>query len=795
MRRYRWLLVVLASLLLIGIAPVRAEDSKTSEKNNIITVQPTRRDEDLPTVIGADDVAKIDHLQSDLVVTVPSSPVSPDDQVVFVTSGDQLGFLNINDGSSVELTSDALGPFMPLPLLGISQFTWLDNETLGTLALNFAARTPDQSLVLLGINRDTLELSGDYVVLPQDLGIVSVSPDLLHFLMVVIPPDAATSSGASAGAAQMLQTTRVQVTLPQVEVAARAETPRLPQSLQARAGQARAQFADLLGRFKLMQDTPVDEGITVTEKTLDLVTYNAISGERSYVTTVPEASSLFGESWAPDSSRMAISLISLRQPDDPRPLYDGALLSEVFYRDATGNIPPSENPLLQNNNTYLVDLNSHAVQILSAAGPGAPPLLAAAGWSPDGGTLLVKAWYPTKLKGRTYPIYTPQFSDRVSYRFYDMSLAQTGELNSNLLAGGAFSQATALFVSPDELIFRGADGSNRHPYYYNRVSGELRNLADRAGTYGAIVSTHHSRQIVLVYQSFISPPDVYRLGWDGKGFARLTWANEELRQLANLREDPVSFKLRSGAVRVGTLIQPADAAFPPKNKPLIVWQEGGPGVAMFNSWATNVENPYSLLPTFGFPVLVVPLAGRPGYTPAVFNALADTGNFGQIDIDEQAEIVQQMVSRGWTNKRKVGIVGCSYGGYFTWQSITRHPDTYAAANPQCALVDTITEWTRGYDALMPYLEGLPPYSNLPEYQKDSPAYNVGKVKAAVLSFQGSDDFLPVVQGENMHLRLYNAGKDAKMVKFIGEGHGLQDPKNQLYAAQQQLDWFRTHLAP
>jgi dipeptidyl aminopeptidase/acylaminoacyl peptidase len=520
-----------------------------------------------------------------------------------------------------------------------------------------------------------------------------------------------------------------------------------------------------------------------------------VSGESHYVTTVPEATSLLGSAWAPDSSRMAISFVSFSDPDDPRPNFDGALLSEILYRDATGNIPPAENPILQGNNTYLVDLGSHAVQILRGAGPGAPPLLLADGWSPDGGTILVKTWYPAKIRGRSYPIYGPQFSERASYRFYNMELRQTGELNASILSAGTASEGIAFFVSPDEVIVRGMAGSNRHPYYYNRVSGELRNIADRAGTYGVIVSTNRSRQLVLVYHSFTTPPDVYRLGWDGKGFSRLTWFNEELRQFANLRQNPVSFTLRSGATRVGTLIQPADAPFPPRSAPLVVWQQGGPGVPMYNAWNTNVENPYSLLPAFGLPVLVTPLAGRPGYTPAAFNALVDGANFGQIDIDEQAEIVQQMVARGWTNRGKVGITGCSYGGYFAWQSVIRHPDTYAAANPQCSLVDVITEWARGYHALAPSIEGLPPFNSPAEYRNDSPVYNTGRVKAAVLSFQGSDDFLPVVLGENTHLQLYNRGANARMVKFLGEGHGLFNPKNQLYAAQEQLAWFRTYLKP
>jgi dipeptidyl aminopeptidase/acylaminoacyl peptidase len=214
---------------------------------------------------------------------------------------------------------------------------------------------------------------------------------------------------------------------------------------------------------------------------------------------------------------------------------------------------------------------------------------------------------------------------------------------------------------------------------------------------------------------------------------------------------------------------------------------------MVSYWRSNVENPYALLPGLGVALLVTPLAGRPGYTPAVFNALADGANYGQLDIDEQAEIVRQMVQRGWTSRGKVGITGCSYGGYFTLQSLARHPGLYAAANPQCALVDMITEWSRGYDRLMPYLEGLPPYNNLAEYRRDSPTYNAGAIDAAVLTFHGTEDYLPIVQNENLHLQLLNRGLSARMVRFLGEGHGLGDGANQLYAAQEQISWFREYL--
>jgi dipeptidyl aminopeptidase/acylaminoacyl peptidase len=455
-------------------------------------------------------------------------------------------------------------------------------------------------------------------------------------------------------------------------------------------------------------------------------------------------------------------------------------------------MPPAINPILQNNNTYVVEAASGAARILRPDAGAAPPLLVAEDWAPDGESLLVSAWYPARLRGRTYPIYTPQFSERSALRVYDSQLRQVGQLQSNLFSGSAWVGVVAELVSPDEVLFR-ASGVNRPIYYWNRASGELRNLADRAGSYFNVFSTNQSREVIYTHTSYSTPPDVYRMGWDGKNVARLTWMNEELRLLADLREDPVRFTLPGGVVREGVLIQPAAAAFPPRNAQIIVWQEGGPGSAMNNRWGAIVERPFALLPGMGFALLITPLAGRPGYTPASFNSLVDGSNFGATDIDEQAAIMREMIRRGWTSQGKLGITGCSYGGYFTLQSIARHPDLYAAANPQCGFVDLFTEWARGYDALAPYLMGLPPYELPDEYRRDSPAYNVSRIKASVLTFHGTEDYLPMVQNENLHLQLNNRGLPARMLRFVGEGHGLASEDNQRYAAQEQVRWFRLHL--
>lgn len=776
MRPRRWVLALVLLALVASVAPAQAG----SLPNNIFVVDPS--EDPPPDLLQPEEVERIEQLQN-AAFPLPFSEVSPNDESVLLVSDDDLVILDLADGATRLIDPAPFERFVPLPLLGFSRFSWLDAETLGVLALDLGATSAEEAFVLLQIDRLSTEIRGETLSIPPDVGLISAAPDLRQ-LLVVLPPEEATNDDAVGRA----RAVGVRMILPQLGAAG--ADPR-PEPATLRGAMARARAHPAMARIWGWQEEE-DGMVAATPETLDLALINASQPGFRYITTVPEASVLGSETWSDDSRKLAFSLYGLPDGDDPRPNFDGARFSDEVYRDVTGNLPPSLNPLLQKNNTYLVDAASGATQILRSDAGAAPPLLFAESWAPDGAHLLVSAWYPARLQGRTHPIYVPQFSERSALRVYNSELRQVGQLQSNLFSGSAFASVVAEMVSPDEVLFR-ASGANRHLYYWNRVSGELRNLADRAGSYFNVFSTHQSRQVVFTHASYSNPPDVYQMGWDGKGLARLTWLNEELRLLADLREDVVSFRLPGGVVREGVLIQPASAAFPPRNVPIVVWQEGGPGVAMNNLWATNVEAPFALLPGMGVALLVTPVAGRPGVTPTSFNSLADRNNFGAIDIDEQAAIAREMIRRGWTSSSKLGITGCSYGGYFTLQSVTRHPDLYAAANPQCGFVDLFTEWSRGYASLAPYLMGLPPYNIPEEYRRDSPAYNANRIKAALLTFHGTLDFLPMVQNENIHLRLVNNGVPARMVRFVDEGHGLASPDNQLYAAQEQVQWFRTHL--
>jgi dipeptidyl aminopeptidase/acylaminoacyl peptidase len=787
MRPYRWLIAVLIFVVLAAAAPAQAQ---VPPRNNIETVLPVREGQEQPFFLPSEEIELIKRLQRDPVYPLAITSVSPDDQAVLIQLGESLAFMNIEDGSTIELPLESFGPFIPLPFLANISFSWIDDRTLGSLALNLAAERVEDLFVALLIDRVTLELSGFAVNLPPDFGLVNVSPDLTRYFLVRLPEDELTGEEGLHAATQT-----VQARLMRQPPGLRSESQlTLPAHMQARLDRALRARPNLLDPIRLMQSDPTDGTVETTARTVDLFTYDARDGRVGYITTIPEATALFNAVWSPNSDKLAFSVFGIADPDRNRPFFDGALLSEEIYRDVTGNLPPAENPWIRDNNTYVIDTLSGDVQLLRPDATATPPILVPLDWAPDNQSLLIEAWEPTKLRGRRYPIYTLQFSSQSSLRFYDTNgMRLLSSLRLDQFAGPAFASVVAEFVTPDEIIFRAAETTNRHPYYYNRRSGELRNLALNAGTYYNVFATNQSREIIYTFTSYTDPFDIYRIGWDRTGLTRLTWFNEEIRASLGLRQDPVSFRLRNGAVRSGVLIQRAGAPFPPRNVPIIHWQEGGPGPQLRNEWYSIAERPYALLPSFDFALLIVPATGEAGYDAATFSALADGSNFGSIDIDELAEVTRQAIARGWTSQGKIGFTGCSYGGYSVLQSIVRHPDLYAAANVQCGLVDLFTEWSRGYDALIPFYQGLPPFNNPAEYRADSPIYNVNRIRTPLLTFHGTEDFLPIVQNENLHLQLHNRGVPARMVKFVGEGHGLRDPANQLYAAQEMIRWFRTHL--
>lgn len=525
-----------------------------------------------------------------------------------------------------------------------------------------------------------------------------------------------------------------------------------------------------------------------------LATYELASGEVTTLLDYPIGGGPSAIAWTPGGDKLALVRVEL----DPAVVATPQLGQELAIQDALGQLPLAENPFYKGNLVDIFDLARHDFRpgVLRAV-DGDGYLFNSVGWSTDGKTLVAQMAHPATLAGRRYPI--ARFPDRAYLRFYDAALNITGTLDRPEVE--SVRSSMAMFVDADALIIVSPAGMTFHMHYYNHKTGEFRTLPIAEGSFVEsphgyqVYATHRTRQLVFNHSSFQRPPELYRIGWDGSGLQPLTRLNERAAAASQVRVDPVSFPLKGGVTRTGYLIQPAGAAFPPRNARIVVFQQGGPGGVMANRWGTTAEEPFDLLPNFGIGVLVMSFSGREGSGPAFYNALMEERNFGQRDIDEAAQAVEYMIAQGYTARDRVGITGCSYGGYFTGQSIVRHPDLYAAANAQCSLLDLAQAWEFLGRADVTYWEGRTPETDPAEYAADSPNANAAKIRTPLLLLHGANDQIPASTVAAFGDRIAATGTPVELIIFKDEGHGLSLPSNKMAAAQAQIKWFEKYLAP
>ncbi len=569
-------------------------------------------------------------------------------------------------------------------------------------------------------------------------------------------------------------------------------------TIQRETGEIRAEALEISGRpLSLSPDGSrllIESG---TEAGMELAVLNRETGKTETLLSYAGGSGPLSIAWTPDGGKLALVRYEIPAEIAANP----EKIAEFATKEALGKITLEENPYLASNIIDIFHLGEGKFKPETLhASDGDGYLFKEVNWSPDGQLLLVKTVSPSQPAGRAHPSLVAQgaFSGSSSYRFYDANLSLIETLDRPETEAPYYS--SAMFISPHEVVITAAYGLSMHLSYFNLQSDEFRMLPTEAGTFGErsggfqVFATHQSRRLIYNQSSFQHPPEIYLLELEGSEPKPLSQFNSEVAAANQIRVNEVSFQLDENTVRTGYLLQPAGAAFPPQNVPIVVHHQGGPGGAMTNRWGATTEDPFNLLPNFGISVLFMPFSGREGFGPEFYLALADEDNFGQIDVAESALAVQYLIEHGYTSESQIGVNGCSYGGYLVNQSITQYPELYAAAISQCSIIDLVDYWNFN-PYLVTFYEGSLPEERPEEYRRDSPLHNADAVKTPVLLIQGTEDFLPVRLVRDFRKAVEATETPVEMLVFKNEGHSLTLPSSKLIAAQQQIAWFRKYLIP
>lgn len=244
------------------------------------------------------------------------------------------------------------------------------------------------------------------------------------------------------------------------------------------------------------------------------------------------------------------------------------------------------------------------------------------------------------------------------------------------------------------------------------------------------------------------------------------------------RSTPISFRARDGLVIHGYLILPLGP--PPQNLPVVVLVHGGPWLRYRGGFHTETQ----WLANRGYAVLLVNFRGSSGYGKSFLNA----GNreWGGKMQDDLIDGVKWILRKGIGDKRRVAVMGASYGGYAALMGLALTPDVFAAGIAISAPTNLVT-----------LLEDVPRYwspvrSELvrrigdPDRDRDflasrSPVSVADRIKAPLLMAHGANDSRVMrSESERMVAAIRAHGGEVKSIVYGDEGHGLTQPHNRLH---------------
>jgi dipeptidyl aminopeptidase/acylaminoacyl peptidase len=312
----------------------------------------------------------------------------------------------------------------------------------------------------------------------------------------------------------------------------------------------------------------------------------------------------------------------------------------------------------------------------------------------------------------------------------------------------------------------------------------LRTLAD--GELSVASRTHDDKQWIVSFVMDNGPVRYYFYDRAAKKARFLFTNRNDLEDVKLAKMHPVVIKARDGLELVSYLTLPVSSdgdgdARPSEPLPLVLFVHGGPWAR--DNWGLNPYHQW--LANRGYAVLSVNFRGSTGFGKKFLNA--GDGEWAGKMHDDLLDAVNWAVEQKIADRKKVAIMGGSYGGYATLVGLTFTPDVFACG------VDIV-----GPSNIITLLKTVPPYwapfmpvltrkvgdPSTPEGRKllveRSPLTHVEKIVRPLLIGQGAND-QRVKQAESDQIVQAMQAKKIPVcyVLYPDEGHGFARPENRM----------------
>lgn len=229
-----------------------------------------------------------------------------------------------------------------------------------------------------------------------------------------------------------------------------------------------------------------------------------------------------------------------------------------------------------------------------------------------------------------------------------------------------------------------------------------------------------------------------------------------------------------------------------KKYPMIVNYYGGcsPTSRMFQS-----RYPHHVYAAMGYVVLVVNPSGATGFGQKFSARHVDTAGEGVAE-DIISSTQAFCDEHAFVNRKKIGCIGASYGGFMT-QYLQTKTDLFAAAISHAGISDHTSYWGEGYWGYS-YSEvsmaNEYPWTNKHLFVDQSPLYNADKIHTPLLFVHGTaDNNVPVGESIQLYTALKLLARPTAMVLVDGQDHHIIDYEKRLKWQNTIFAWFAKWL--
>ena len=325
-----------------------------------------------------------------------------------------------------------------------------------------------------------------------------------------------------------------------------------------------------------------------------------------------------------------------------------------------------------------------------------------------------------------------------------------------------------------------------HPYRFG-LDGTVNALAEPEAVCSAI-ATGGGRTAVVA--STDEPSDVYAV--ENGGLRRLTTDGSRWFGPFNRPTERVSIDHPDGH-SIDTWLLTAKGRR--TKAPLIIDVHGGPN----SSFGPTPWLEMNALADAGFHVVWSNPRGSVSYGEQYARDLE--GSWGDPDGSDLMRIIDWAVDeQGIADRRQIGIMGLSYGGFMTNYMLANHPGMFAAAVSENPVTDLLLEWgTSDFGRFIGRraVETQNPWENIEAFLSRSPFVQMHLNHAPLLLLQAESDMrCPPGNSEMVFHILRTLGREVEMIRYPEESHvmlAIGRPDRRVDRIERIVGWFQKHL--